>query len=467
MPISGERRLIKASGRIGLWFSSLLVAGLLFSVLFSLIFSGAGFGGAGSIFLIFRVTMTFALPVGCLYLPVLIALRNTEEQRMPIILLGGILIGPASMALCGLVLEWRGGEPGCPLRQITLSAFEYPTEAKALARLQEDLLRINGPEAFRSQNKPTLGLVIDRFMKDERIEDIVKQKPGETTITDGLSYSTARGYRSYLTKHVKPRWGSTPLSAVKALEVTEWLKSLPLSPKTRGQVRALLHLLFEKAMLWGLIELQRNPIELVKVKGSSKRQKRPQTLAPGKFHELVGTLKDPYKTMVIVAMCTGLRVSEVLALRWEHIDFKAGAMLVQQGVVNGRIGKVKTEASHDEVPLDPAFAEVLLRWKGDRSEGLVFPSHVTGGCYYSGVIQVQILKPKGEGVGITGLGWHTLRHTYRSLLDETGAPIGVQQKLMRHANVSTTMNVYGNASLRAKQEANSKVVQMVIKQEAA
>ena len=353
------------------------------------------------------------------------------------------------------------------MRQITLSTVQYPTEAKVLVRLQKDVLRINGPQAYRAQNFPTMGLVIDRFMSEERIEEIVKQQPGEATITDGLSYSTARGYRSYLTKHVKSKWGSTPLAAVKALEVTEWLKSLKLSPKTRGQVRALLHLLFERAMLWGLIELQRNPIELVKVKGSSKRQKKPQILAPEKFQELVSTLKEPYKTMVIVAMCTGLRVSEVLALRWEHIDFKAGAMMVQQGVVNGRIGRVKTEASQDEVPLDPAFADVLLSWKGDRSEGLVFPSHVTGGCFYSGIIQRQILKPKGEAIGIDGLGWHTFRHTYRSLLDESGAPIGVQQKLMRHANVSTTMNVYGNSTLRAKQEANSKVVQMVMKHEAA
>ena len=358
-------------------------------------------------------------------------------------------------------------EPGSPMRQITLSTVQYPTEAKALVRLQKDVLRINGPQAYRAQNFPTLGLVIDRFMSEERIEEIVKQQPGEATITDGLSYSTARGYRSYLTKHVKSKWGSTPLAAVKALEVTEWLKSLKLSPKTRGQVRALLHLLFERAMLWGLIELQRNPIELVKVKGSSKRQKKPQILAPEKFQELVSTLKEPYTTMVIVAMCTGLRVSEVLALRWEHIDFKAGAMMVQQGVVNGRIGRVKTEASQDEVPLDPAFADVLLSRKGDRSEGLVFPSHVTGGCFYSGIIQRQILKPKGEAIGIDGLGWHTFRHTYRSLLDESGAPIGVQQKLMRHANVSTTMNVYGNSTLRAKQEANSKVVQMVMKHEAA
>ena len=117
------------------------------------------------------------------------------------------------------------------------------------------------------------------------------------------------------------------------------------------------------------------------------------------------------------------------------------------------------------MPLDPAFAAVLENWKGTRAEGLVFPSHVTGGCYYAGIIQRQILKPKGEQVGVAGLGWHTFRHTYRSLLDETGAPVGVQQKLMRHSNVATTMNVYGNSTLKAKQQANSKVVQMVMTRE--
>jgi len=356
-------------------------------------------------------------------------------------------------------------EPGSPMRQITLSTVEYPTETKALVHLQEVVMEINGAKTYRTHNVPTMGLVIDRFMREERIEDIVKQKPGETTITDGISYSTAAGYRSYISNHIKPRWSGTPLVAVKPLEVAEWLKSLPLSPKTQGQVRALLHLLFEKAMLWGLIELQRNPIELVKVKGTSRRQRKPQIVAPEKFQELVAVLREPYKTMAIVAMCTGMRVSEVLALRWEHIDFKSGIMLVQQGVVNGRIGKVKTEASHDEIPLDPAFTAVLKDWKGSRTTGLVFPSHVTGGCYYAGIIQRQILKPKGEEVGVVGLGWHTFRHTYRSLLDETGAPIGVQQKLMRHSNVATTMNVYGNSSLKAKQQANSKVVQMVIRQE--
>lgn len=356
-------------------------------------------------------------------------------------------------------------EPGGPMRQMTLSTVEYPTETKALVHLQELVMEINGAKTYRTHNVPTMGLVIDRFMKEERIEDIVKQKPGEITIVDGLSYSTARGYRSYITRHVKPKWGSIPLVEVNALEVTEWLKSLALSPKTRGQIRAVMHLLFERAMLWGLIELQRNPVELVALRGTSKRKKKPQVLTPDKFRELVSALDEPYRTMAIVAMCTGMRVSEVLALRYDHIDFDGGVLLVQQGVVNGRIGKVKTEASQDEVPLDPAFADILHTWKGDRrDEGLVFPSPVTGRPYYAGVIQQHILKPKGEEIGVTGLGWHTFRHTYRSLLDETGAPIGVQQKLMRHSNVATTMNVYGNATIRAKQQANSKVVEMVIKE---
>lgn len=57
------------------------------------------------------------------------------------------------------------------------------------------------------------------------------------------------------------------------------------------------------------------------------------------------------------------------------------------------------------------------------------------------------------------LGWHAFRHTNRSWLDASGAPIGVQQKLMQHAQISTTMNIYGNAMLECKREANSKVLQ--------
>jgi hypothetical protein len=106
-----------------------------------------------------------------------------------------------------------------------------PTETKALVRLQADVCRINDPKAFRAHNKPTLGLVIDRFTEEERLEEIVCQPPGEATITDGFSWSTAAGYRSYLKKHVRPRWRDTPAAEIKALEILEWLKSLPPVPE--------------------------------------------------------------------------------------------------------------------------------------------------------------------------------------------------------------------------------------------
>jgi len=70
---------------------------------------------------------------------------------------------------------------------------------------------------------------------------------------------------------------------------------------------------------------------------------------------------------------------------------------------------------------------------------------------------------KVAGGELGEIGWHTFRHTYRSWLDETGAPMKVQQELMRHASIQTTMNIYGQAMSSSKREANGKVVDMVLK----
>jgi integrase len=332
--------------------------------------------------------------------------------------------------------------------------------------LQAQLLKINGPEAFKAHNEPTFGVVTDRFIQEERLVEILAQRPGEVTITDGIAYSTAAVYASFLTRHIRPRWENTCLSRIKPLEVMDWLKILTLAPKSKAHLKRMLHLLFERAMLWGLVEVARNPLELVRVKGGGKREKQPAVLTPEEFQ---GLAAEPYRVMATVAVCTGLRISEVLALRWEHIDFNAGTMLVQQGVVNGRIGKTKTEASRDEIPLDGDFAHALLNWKAknpNATVGLVFPSPITGGCFHAGVIMRKHIRPAGEKVGLKAVGWHSFRHSYRGMLDDTGANTGTQQGLMRHANVSTTMNIYGRASMKAKQEANSKVVQMILPRKA-
>ena len=170
--------------------------------------------------------------------------------------------------------------------------------------------------------------------------------------------------------------------------------------------------------------------------------------------------------MVVIAQCLGLRVSEIVGLRWEDFDFDAGTLLVQRSVVHGRVDAVKTEYSQDLMPLDPSLAGVVLEWKNQHpvlgDVDWVFQNPVTHRPYHQEQIQKRYLKPVGSKAGLPfSLGWHTFRHTYRAWLDDTGAPMSVQQQLMRHASIQTTMNVYGQAMPETKPQANSKIVQML------
>jgi integrase len=64
--------------------------------------------------------------------------------------------------------------------------------------------------------------------------------------------------------------------------------------------------------------------------------------------------------------------------------------------------------------------------------------------------------------GIGAIGTHVFRHSYRSWLDSIGTPVGVQQKLMRHSDIRTTMNTYGDAMTPDMTEANGRIVKMVL-----
>ena len=93
----------------------------------------------------------------------------------------------------------------------------------------------------------------------------------------------------------------------------------------------------------------------------------------------------------------------------------------------------------------------------------MFANPATGKPYHQEQIQKNHLQKAATAAGIKGgVGWHTFRHSYRSWMDDTGAPLTVQQELMRHASVTTTMNVYGKAMADSKRQAHSKVVQMVL-----
>jgi integrase len=326
---------------------------------------------------------------------------------------------------------------------------EYPTESAARKApvVQAILLRLNA-EQPAAPGAANFGAVIARYEQEEMPE----------------RYSTRAAYQSYINNQIRPRWADTAMSAVKPMAVEDWLRNLALAPKTKSHVRSLMHTIFQCAERWELIE--KNPIKLVRVKGGTKRLKTPRVLAPEEFYSLLPLIREPYRTMVLIAGCLGLRVSEIVALQWRDFDFAGRTLLIQRSVVHGRVGDVKTEYSRDSVPLDTAVVEALMLHK-ERAfptlEGWLFANPVTKKPYHQEEIQKKHIRKAGVATGIGGdIGWHTFRHSYRSWLDETGAPLTVQKELMRHASIQTTMNIYGKAMTDSKRQAHSKVVEMVL-----
>lgn len=93
-------------------------------------------------------------------------------------------------------------------------------------------------------------------------------------------------------------------------------------------------------------------MELVEIKGISKRRKRPVILTVEQFFLILPLIPQPYRMMVLLAQCSGLRVEEVLAVEKPDIHFEKLSMQIVRAVVDGRVKLVKTEYSEDELPLD-------------------------------------------------------------------------------------------------------------------
>ena len=200
-------------------------------------------------------------------------------------------------------------------------------------------------------------------------------------------HSTASRYRYWLKNHIEPKWRDFPIQNIKPLLVEDWLKKLDLAPKSKAHLRTLMHVLFNAAMRRELIPYQHNPMSLVRVKDSSKRLKEPKFLTGQEFCALLEHIPEPFRTMCIVAMCLGLRVSEVLGLKWTDIDWDGMRIAIRQAYVYGRQGDVKTRASQKWMPLDRSLAEKLrqhrLRFTSRPNiEHWVFANPETGKPYW-------------------------------------------------------------------------------------
>ena len=328
------------------------------------------------------------------------------------------------------------------------TASQHPTKASAwkAAKAFQDSLG--------NQDKPIgNALTVNTMVEHYRMEKMPKRQ------------DTRRSYEVWLRNHILPRWGGSSLAELQARPVELWLESLPLAPKSKAHIRGVISILWDFAMWRDHIAMQRNPMELVRVKGATKRTRQPRSLTVQDFQKLIQHLDEPFRTVALLCCCLGLRISECLALKWADVDWLNGRLRVERGIVCQQVDDVKTTDSRRDLAIDRELLETLKAWKQtsefSNAADWMFASPVQLGRLPWSYDQIWRVYQKAAGkAGIGGLGTHSLRHTYRSWLDSVGTPVGVQQKLMRHSDIRTTMNVYGNAATAEMAEAHSKVVRL-------
>lgn len=253
------------------------------------------------------------------------------------------------------------------------------------------------------------------------------------------------------------------LNEVKAVDVEGWLGKLKLAPGSKKKLRDIMHLLYEHAIRYEFTD--RNPIS--KVRQGGKRLGTPTRLNVIQLCRLLEVLPARERLMVLLDFGTGLRRGELSGLRWEDVNFEERELTPMRSIVKQHIGDLKTESSGKSIPLDEELIAELLAWRKETpyaSDGdYVFASMKMKGKqpYWMSKIMQLYIKPVAAKLGIPLKGWHTLRHSYTTLLRQNGNDVKVVQDLLRHASYGITMNIYDSAVSAEKREAHSSVMRLV------
>jgi integrase len=276
-----------------------------------------------------------------------------------------------------------------------------------------------------------------------------------------LAFSTQCAYQSNLKSWIVPTWGNHQLREVKAVQVEAWLLPLPLKNGTKSKIRNIMCSLFSHACRWELTD--RNPI--IHVRQATQRAKQPAVLTNAEITALLGELGEPARTAVFVALATGLRVSELLALQWQDIDFSNNTLTPVRGIVDNHVGGLKTVSSAAAVPASQEVTDALARWR-ERTlykapTDWIFPSPKMGGKqpYWQDSLMRKVVWPAAKRAGITKrIGWHTFRRSLATLLIYKDAPVKLTQEIMRHANSRVTLELYQQVSMKARQALQASVI---------
>lgn len=323
--------------------------------------------------------------------------------------------------------------------------FYGDTRAEAVKQLQ----------AFQHQLEQGTPVMRDKLTVERYLADWLDGcKP------PALEYSTWRVYEIYIRIHINQTLGTTKLTQLTPQQLQKFYAEKLSKGKSSTYVRhmhACLHRALEDALRFGLV--QRNVADLVKAPPMGKRPMHVYT--PEQARRFLEAAKgDRLEALYVVALSTGMREGEMLALKWRDVDLEAGVIQVQTTLKLSErgtrtIGKPKTSGSRRKVMLTPTaiaalkahhvrqLEEHLQAGSGWQETDLVFSNTIGKSLDPTNVYKYQY-RPLIRKAGLPLIRLHDLRHTAATLLLLSGTHPKVVSELLGHSSINITLNLYSH-----------------------
>jgi integrase len=283
--------------------------------------------------------------------------------------------------------------------------------------------------------------------------------------------STYTRYRQLLTGHVIPGVGHLPLAKLSPQDLNGLYAKLSqrLAPRTVGHVHRVLHRALRDALHWGLVA--RNVCDAVSPPKVARAEM--QVLGADQARALIAAAaSDPLEALYTLAILTGLRQGELLALKWRDFDADAGRLTVCRSVrwVTGQgsvEGEPKTKSGRRGVLLAPLAVAALRRHRAQQAEqrlravfwddlDLIFTNEIGRHIEASNLLR-RSFRPLLELAGLPAVRFHDLRHTSATLLLSQGVHAKIVSEMLGHSNIAITMDLYSHVTPTMQADAAAKM----------
>ena len=282
----------------------------------------------------------------------------------------------------------------------------------------------------------------------------------KSSVRGSVRQSTYDRDTSLVNNHLRPALGGIKLKKLSAAHVQGFYRDrldYGLSPSTVHKMHAILHKALSQALQWHMVP--RNVTEAVSPPRPAPKEMRPLTSEEARrlLQEARG---NRLEALYVLAVTTGMRQGELLALRWQDVDIENGVLSVRRTLTrNGggiEMGEPKTKKSRRSIRLTPRAVEALESHQerqlrdmgilGDRYEdrGLLFTTGTGGPINPSNLRQKSFARLLKEA-GLPHIRFHDLRHTCATLLFAQGTHPKYVQELLGHATIAITLDTYSHA----------------------